>query len=323
MAKYKVEDIRNIALVGHGAAGKTSLADALLFAAKAVSRRGSPDEGTSVSDYDEEEHKRHFSIDTSILHLEWKGKRFHVLDAPGYPEFVGAALEALNAAENAVIVISAPSGIEVNTRRMFNEAGKRGLARFLAINKMDADNINFSALFTALRESFGKSCVVLNAPNGVGAQYSGNISVLKPPASAPAGCPIDLAAARAQLVDAIVESDEALMEKYLTEGDVSAEELERALPGAVASGAVIPIICTSAKKDIGIPDLLDALASAGESPAAARPRKATRGSGDGAAEVVVEPKESGEFVGQVFKTLTDKFVGNLAFIRVYSGRITP
>ena len=112
MAKYKVEDIRNIALVGHGAAGKTSLADALLFAAKAVSRRGSPDEGTSVSDYDEEEHKRHFSIDTSILHLEWKGKRFHLLDAPGYPDFVGAALEALNAVENAVIVVSAPSGVE-------------------------------------------------------------------------------------------------------------------------------------------------------------------------------------------------------------------
>jgi elongation factor G len=323
MAKYKVEDIRNIALVGHGAAGKTSLADALLFAAKAVGRRGSPDEGTSVSDYDEEEHKRHFSIDTSILHLEWKGKPFHLLDAPGYPDFVGAALEALNAAENAVIVISAPNGIEVNTRRMFNEAGKRGLARFLVINKMDADNINFSGLFNALRESFGKSCVLLSAPSGVGAQYSGDISVLKPPASAPAGCPIDLAAARAQLVDAIVESDEALMEKYLTEGDVSAEELEKALPGAVASGAVIPIICTSAKKDIGVTELLDALAAAGESPAAARPRKAARGTGDSATEVAVEPKESGEFVGQVFKTLTDKFVGNLAFIRVYSGRITP
>jgi elongation factor G len=321
MAKYKVEDIRNIALVGHGAAGKTSLADALLFAAKAVNRRGSPDEGTSVSDYDEEEHKRHFSIDTSILHLEWKGKRFNLLDAPGYPEFVGAALEALNAVETAVIVVSAPSGVEVNTRRMFHEAGKRGLARVIVINKMDADNINFPTLLSAIRESFGKNCVLLDAPNGVGAKFTGDVSVLSPPAQVPAGCPVDLAAARSQLVDAIVESDEALMEKYLTEGDVSNEELEHALPHALAAGAVIPILCTSAKKDIGISELVDALADDGESSAEAKPRKAVKG-GDGQ-EVTVEPKESGEFVGQVFKTLTDKFVGNLSFIRVYSGRITP
>jgi elongation factor G len=319
MAKYKVEDIRNIALVGHGAAGKTSLADALLFAAKAVSRRGSPDEGTSVSDYDEEEHTRKRSIDTSILHLEWKGKRFNLLDAPGYSDFVGAALEALNAVETAVIVVSAPAGVEVNTRRMFHEAGRRGLARAIVINKMDADNINFPTLLSAIRESFGKNCVLLDAPNGVGAQFSGDIDVLHPADKAPAGCPIDLAAARSQLVDAIVESDEALMEKYLTEGDVSNEELEHALPHALAAGAVIPILCTSAKKDIGITELLDALADDGESPAEAKPRKATRG-GD---EVTVEPKESGEFVGQVFKTLTDKFVGNLSFIRVLSGRITP
>ena len=141
MAKHKVEDIRNIALVGHGNAGKTSLADALLFAAKAVDRRGSVDEGTSISDYDDEEKKRRISIDTSILHLEYAGKQVHLLDAPGYPDFVGGALEALNAVETAVIVISAPAGIEVNTRRMFNEAAKRGLGRMLVVNRMDADNI--------------------------------------------------------------------------------------------------------------------------------------------------------------------------------------
>src|SRR5581483_9350045 len=123
----------NIALVGHGAAGKTSLADALLFQAKAVDRRGSVDDGTSVSDYDEEEKKRHFSIDTSVLHLEHQGKHVHLLDTPGYPDFVGSALGALSAVENAVIVVSAGNGVEVNTRRMFSEAGKRGLARMLVI----------------------------------------------------------------------------------------------------------------------------------------------------------------------------------------------
>src|ERR1700732_2943009 len=141
MAKYRVEDIRNVALVGHGAAGKRTVADALLYKAKAVDRRGSVDDGTSVSDYDDEEKKRHFSIDTSILHLEHKGKFLNILDTPGYPDFVGAALEALDPVETAAIVISAPNGIEVNTRRMFNEAGRRGCARMLVINKMDEDNI--------------------------------------------------------------------------------------------------------------------------------------------------------------------------------------
>src|SRR5436305_8406562 len=146
MAKYHVEDIRNIALVGHGAAGKTSLADTLLFQAKAVDRRGSVDEGSSVSDYDDEEKKRRFSIDTSILHPEHKGKKINLLDTPGYPDFVCAALEALDAVETAVIVLAAPNGIEVNTRRMFHEAGRRGLARMLVLNKMDADNIRFDTL---------------------------------------------------------------------------------------------------------------------------------------------------------------------------------
>src|SRR5919109_5200078 len=159
MAKYRVEDIRNLALVGHGAAGKTSLADMLLNKAGAVDRHGSVDDGTSVSDYDDEEKKRHFSIDTSVLHLEHKGKVVHLLDTPGYPDFVGAALGALSAVENVVVVVSAPNGIEVNTRRMFAEAGRRGLARMLVINKMDADNIQFDALLTAIQDTFGKGCV--------------------------------------------------------------------------------------------------------------------------------------------------------------------
>src|SRR6516225_201985 len=167
MAKYRVEDIRNIALVGHGAAGKATLADTLLFKGGAFDRRGSVEDGSSVSDYDDEEKKRHFSIDTSVLYLESKGKHFHILDAPGYPDFVGAALEALDAVETALIVISAPNGIEVNTRRMFNEAGRRGLARILAINKMDADNIRFEELLGNIQETFGKGCALLNAPNGL------------------------------------------------------------------------------------------------------------------------------------------------------------
>ena len=321
MAKYRVEDIRNIALVGHGAAGKTSLADALLFQAKAVDRHGSVDDGTSVSDYDDEEKKRHFSIDTSVLHYEHQGKHVHLLDTPGYPDFVGAALEALSAVETAAVVISAPNGLEVNTRRMFNEAGRRGLARFLVINKMDADNIRWDDLVAAVRGTFGKACVFFNAPVGQGAKFNGVVSVLSPPASPPAGCLVDLADARSKLIDAVVESDDALMEKYLLEGSVSDAELTAAIPQALAAGTVIPIVCTAAKKDGGIAELLEALTTFALSPVQGKRRTATRGGGDGQ-EVVLKPDENAEFVGQVFKTLSDKFVGNLAFFRVYSGRIT-
>jgi elongation factor G len=322
MAKYRVDDIRNIALVGHGAAGKTSLADTLLFKAKAVDRRGSVDDGTSVSDYDDEEKKRHFSVDTSLLHLEHQAKQVHLLDAPGYPDFVGAALEALAAVENGVVVVSAPNGIEVNTRRMFHEAGRRKLARLVVINKMDADNIRLAELLASLQSTFGKGCVLFNAPNGQGAQFTGVLSVLNPPDKPPAGCPVDIAAARSKLLDAIVESDDALMEKYLMEGTVSADELSAAIPKALAAGTVIPIFFTSAKKDVGVSELLDALCSYALSPTQAPRRQATKGQGDNAQEVEVEPSESAEFVGQVFKTLTDKFVGTLSFFRVFAGKIT-
>jgi elongation factor G len=321
MAKTRVEDIRDVAIVGHEQAGKTTLADALLFKAKAVDRRGSVDEGTSVSDYDDEEKEKKYSIDTSVLNLEYKGKKLYLLDAPGKPDFIGAALESLNAVDNAVIVISAPSGIQVNTRRMFSEAGKRGLARILVINKMDADNVHFPELLSAIRESFGKACVLSNIPIGHGPAFKGVVDVLHKGGAA-AGALVDLATARSQLVDAIVESDEQLMEKYLTEGDVSDEELEAAFPRALAAGTVIPIFCTAAKKDIGVGELLDALATDAISPAQVKPRVGTRGSGDKAAEVPVEAKESGEFVAQVFKTLSDKFVGNLSFFRVLSGKLT-
>ncbi|HLW68110.1 MAG TPA: elongation factor G [Gemmataceae bacterium] len=320
MSKHKVEDIRNIALVGHRAAGKTTLADAMLFKAGAVDRRGSVDEGTSMSDFDEEEHHRKFSIDTSILNATHQGRFLQILDTPGYPDFVGAALSVLTAVETAVVVISAPAGIEVNTRRMFNEAGKRGLARMIVVNKLDGDNIDFGQLLTSIRESFGKGCVLLNAPIGIGANFKGVVDVLNPPASA-GDVAVDLATARAQLMDAIVEVDEAMMEKYLAEVPIPPEQLSAAIPKAMAAGSLIPILCTSAKKDIGVSELLDDIARYAPSPVNGLARKA-KPKGDGE-PVELVPKETGEFVGQVFKTINDKFVGNLSYIRAFSGRLTP
>ncbi len=196
MLKFHSEEIRPIAVVGHRASGKTSLVDALLHSSHAVDRLGSVDDGSSVSDYDEEEHKHHFSIDTSVLHVEHGGKFIHLLDAPGYPDFIGASLEALNAVETAIVVISAVNGIEINTRRMFNEAGKHGLARMIDINKVDADNVHFAELVGNIQLVFGKQCVLFNAPDGVGPAFTRVISVLDPPESVPTGCPIDVLSMR-------------------------------------------------------------------------------------------------------------------------------
>src|SRR5262245_33095799 len=187
MAKYQTEDIRNLALAGHRASGKTSLADALLFQARAVERKGSVDDGTSVADADEESKAHRFSIDAAVLHLDHKGKHLNLIDTPGAPDFVGAALGALNAVETAVIVVSAVNGVEVNTRRMFNEAGKHALTRLIVINKCDAENVHFPELIAAIQDTFGKKCVLFNVPDGLGTGFKSVGSVLNPPDKPPAG----------------------------------------------------------------------------------------------------------------------------------------
>lgn len=324
MANYHVEDIHSIALVGHEVTGKTSLADALLFKSKTVDRRGSVDDGTSVSDYDEEEKKHKYSIDSSVLHVNYQGKRIYLIDTPGKPDYVGQALEALNAVDAAAVVVSATAGVQVNTRRMFAEAGKRELGRMLIINRLDGDNINFPELVAAIRETLGKNCVLFNAPNGVGAGFEGVISVLTPPAAVPRGCPVDLTKERSALIDAIVESDEALMERYLAEGEVSIEDLAHALPQAVARGSVVPIFCTAARKDrdLGVQELLDALVLYSPTPNEGPRHKGVLKKGETTEEVVIEPREGDDFLAQVFKTLNDKFVGHMCYLRVFAGKIS-
>jgi elongation factor G len=320
--KHLVENVRDIALVGHRAAGKTSLADALLYEAHAVDRLGSVDDGTSVADTDEEEHKHHFSIDTHVLHADADGKHLNILDAPGSPDFIGAALEALSAVETAVVVVSAVNGIEVNTRRMFNEATNKGLSRAVVINKLDAEKtVPFDELVDAIQATFGKNCVLFNVPDAVGPAFKEVICLLDPPAAMPKTCPVDAPSARQQLIDAVVESDEALMEKYLTEGSVTVAELEADITRALDAGTLVPIFCTSAKKDKGVKELLDALGKYGLSPTFARKRLEGLQVGANGSQHQLEPTEQEEFVAQVFKVVNDKFVGHLSFIRVIAGKI--
>ena len=319
--KHVVENVRDIALVGHRAAGKTSLADALLFEAHAVDRMGSVDDGTSVGDYDDEEHKHHFSIDTHVLHADHDGKHLNILDAPGSPDFIGAALEALSAVETAVVVVSAVNGVEMNTRRMFQEATALGLSRAIVINKLDADTVDLASVVENIQSAFGKNCVLFNAPDRVGPGIREVFCLLDPQQIIPPSCPVDVPAARAALIEAVVESDEALLEKYLTEGKVTVAELEGDITRAMDAGTLVPIFCTSAKKDKGVRELLDALSRYGLSPSFARKRLEGLQVGANGSVHQLEPTEQEEFVGQVFKVVNDKFVGHLSFIRVIAGKL--
>ena len=313
MAKYTTADIRNIALVGHGDSGKTTLAEAMLFTAKATTRLGSVDDGSSHSDWDEQEKERQSTIYTSCLHLDWKGKTVNILDAPGYPDFVGQALASLRAAETAVVVISATAGIGVNTRKMWEAAGKEGLARFIVVTRMDGDNVDFETLLESIHETFGKQCIPLTLPVGEGQDFKGVVNVLKLPETLPDGIVGDAESTRDQLV----EADDALLQKYLDGEKIAAEELNRVLGQAVIRGKVMPVLMVNGKKCQGVEDVLDAMVDFAPSPLAGVKRQLAAGEGG---TTPIEPDEKAPFRAQVFKIMSDPFIGKLTYFRVFSGK---
>ena len=313
------KDIRNIALVGHGASGKTTLLDSMLCKAKAAGRQGSVDDGTSLSDFDDAEKEKEFSIDTALFQVDSDGKRLNVLDTPGYPDFAGAAISALAAVETAAVVVSAPAGIEINTRKMWNHARARGIARIIVINKMDQDNIQHDELLASLREVFGSGCVCVNVPLGVGPGFTGVANVLDENAAAD-GALVDPAEAREKLMDVIVEGDDALMERYLEGEALSAEEVSAGLQRAIASGELVPVFHTSARKGMGVEELLDFVVRALPSPLDGVKRFAEPAAeGEEPVEIVCDPE--GPLVAQIFKVMTDAFVGKLTFFRVLRGKV--
>ncbi|MFO0890783.1 MAG: elongation factor G [Isosphaeraceae bacterium] len=319
---YHIPDIRNVALAGHGASGKTSLADALLFAAGAITRKGSVDEGTSTLDIDDEEKRRHFTIDCHLGHLAWDGKQVHLIDSPGYPDFIGGALSALSAVENVVLAVSGPAGIEVNTRRLFQEARRLGLGRFLVITKMDAENVDYRADLEAIRETFGSQCVPFNVPLGQGSSFAGVVDVLRQHDEDPPACPLPPTEAFQMVVEQIVESDEGLMTRYLEGEEIPVDELRKAAHDAIAEGKLVPVLCVCTKKDVGVKELLDLITTCGLSPADVH-RFGTRGEGESASEEEIMPAEDGTLVAQVFKTANDQFMGKMSYLRILSGRLAP
>jgi elongation factor G len=306
-------DYRNLVLCGHGSAGKTTLVDRMLAESGAVKGSPSVDAGTSVCDFEEEEKHHKHSIESKVVHCERQGKTLQLIDTPGYPELAGQMIAAFRAAETALIVIDAHAGIKVNARRAWDEAGRAGCGRMIAIAKLDSENIDFGRLLESIQAAFGPGCAAVNVPLGIGDSLRGVASTLELPPDLD-GAPVDARELHERLVEAIIESDEAVLERYF-EGEVpSPAELRRLLVEAVAAGTLAPILCVSAKRDVGVRELLDFIASAALPPAAVA-RTAVR---DGATvELLADP--DGPLAAQVFKTRIDPFVQKLSFIRVYSG----
>ena len=318
MSKFTVGQIRNIVLVGHGAAGKTSLADQMLFFGGVAKRVGSVDDGTSLLDTDQEAKEHHFSIAASVCHFEHHGLRVNVIDTPGYPDFVGQVISSICAAETAIVVINAAAGIELNTRRTFELAGKANLARFLVLNKLDRANINFDDLIGQIQESFGRPCIPLNMPNATGSGFHQIISTLNLGSNNGTYHSADATRWGAALMDAIVETDEEMMERYLDGQEISASQILVGIHNAISAGTLVPILCTCAKSGVGVPELMDAIADFGLEPGELV-RHAQSASGE--AHKLTSTQDA-PLVAQVFKTKIDPFVSKLSFIRILSGKLT-
>lgn len=317
MAKHPIADIRNVALVGHGAVGKTTLADLMLFKAGVVTRAGSVDEHTSVLDTDDDEKHRKHTITSAVVHFKHDGKRINVVDTPGYPDFIGQVIGALRAVDTAVVVMSASAGIEVNTRRTFHLAGQAGVGRMILVNKCDLENLDFNKILSYIQDTFGSACVPLNLPVGLGPKFTGVVSTLDVPDTIPDGVVADVKAMNQTLMDAIVEADEDLMARYLDGEKIPHDEVVKFFDKAIAAGTLIPIMFASTKTGIGVKEFMDIIADEGLSPPEIT-RTATNAAGE---EVVIEQSADGPLVAQVFKTRIDPFVARMSFIRIFSGTL--
>ena len=310
MAALTLPNIRNIALVGHGGAGKTSLGEALLHKTGGTNRLGSVQDKTSILDSSDDEKEKGCSIDSALCSISHAGRHINIVDAPGAIDFCGQAIAALAAVETAVVVVSATAGIEVNTRKMMERAGAYGVGRFIVVNKIAAENVNLDLLIGQLQEMFGHACVPLNLPTP---GLKGVIDCFKNESGQAALG--DVASTHERVVEAIVGADEALMEKYLG-GEVSADELRAVAPKAVAAGELIPILFTDARAEVGIAELLDAICTFAPSPLEGKKR--TLVSDD--QETPIDPAGKA-FVGQVFK-VTIRASIRYSAVRVLSGKLT-
>jgi elongation factor G len=325
---YKADAIRNVALVGHGGCGKTSLSEALLYTAGAIDRLGRVDDGTTTSDYDPDEVKRKISVNASLLPCEWKGVKINFIDAPGYADFVGDVKGALRVVEGALIVVCAVSGIEVGTETAWDFAEEYKVPRAIFVNKMDRENADFYAVVEALRTRFGNRVVPVQLPIGSQSTFKGVVDLINMKAQVGAGkslsegeIPADMTEAVAKykeiLVEAAAENEDELITKYLEGEELTSEEIARGVAAGIRAGKLVPVFCGSALNNIGAIMLLDEIATAFPSPADVSPQKGLNPQTN--AEEERKPSDAEPFSALVFKTLADPYVGKLTYFRVYSG----
>lgn len=316
-ATYTTAQIRNVALVGHGSSGKTTLADAMLFAAGAVTRHGSTADGSSFSDFEKEERDHGHSIYASVLHLDHLGHRVNVIDTPGSPDLIGQAIAVLPAVETVVCVVNAAGGVEVVARRMMELAKERNLARAIVVNKIDTPDVDLEALVTRLQETFGPECLPINLPSG------GGKAVVECLLNNSGESDFDtVRRAHARILDQIVEMDENLMEKYLGGEEPDYDALHAPFERAMDEGHVVPIVFTDAKAGVGVPELLDTIVKHYPSPLEANPPAFLFGEGKDERAFEVKEDVGAPLMAHVFKVTTDPFVGKLAIFRVHQGKCT-
>ena len=327
MKEYGTEFLRNLALVGHGGAGKTSLAEAMLFVTKGINRLGRVDDGTTVMDYDPEETRRQISINTSLAPAEWKNHKVNILDTPGYFDFVGDVTAALTVADAGLLVVCASSGVEVGTEKGWGYLEEVGLPRAVFVNKMDRENASFNRVVAELRDHFGPKLVPVQLPIGEAESFSGIIDLMKMKAFVKDGdsfkeapIPGDLEAAveaaREELIEAASVADDELMMKYLEGESLTDQELEHAVSLGTQKGDVVPILCGSSQSTFGVSALLDHIVQVMPSPA----NRTITGTGADGSEVTISTNDS-DLSALVYKTMADPYVGKLTLFRVFSGTI--
>ena len=326
MKSYPTENIRNIVLVGHGGAGKTTTAEALLYRSGATTRMGRVTEGNTVCDFDEEEHKRGISISTSLAPIEWDGHKINILDAPGYADFIGEMRAAMRVADLAVFVVSGVEGLEVQTQVAWNYADELGLPRMIFINKLDRENSSFRDTLEQLRQTFGKGCAPLNLPLGREHDFRGVISVIDVAAfgydehgkgteePVPEERQSRVDEVRTDLLDSVAETNDELLERYLEGDEITREEIVKALHDGIDDATIFPVLCGASTKLIGVDRLADVVVSAGPSPLDRPPVEAINGE-------TREAKPDAPMSALVFKTMTDPYVGRVSFFRVFSGKL--
>lgn len=320
--KIAASNIRNVILISHSGAGKTSTTEHLLAEAKAIPKPGSIAQGNTVSDYNKDEIERKISINSSLLHFNSDGVKINLIDTPGYSDFIGETILGLAAADGAVVLINATSGVEVGTKQAFKFINKFKLPCIVFVNKMDKENADFNKSVETLRNMFGKRVVVADYPVGKETSFKCIANVISQEGA-------DLMSGddkekfkkeREILVESVAETDDALLEKYLEAGELLEEEIKGAFKKAVLAGKIIPIMAGAAVSNIGIKELLNAIVNYLPSPAETTGKMGINQLDN--SEIAILPKENEFFTAQVFKTISDTFVGQITVFKIFSGSIT-